>query len=703
MRIGLVFILLAAAAGAADPDFGESHKLAYNRDGLTCDLGWGLWAVPLPMDYDGDGDMDLLVSSAGMPSPGTVLFENDGTPVLRPGRVIDRKQRRNLTVSYVRGEAVVCEPGAAYRNFPANGFRHPEPVPVPPPEHYDRDCQYRFSDVDGDGVTDVVIGYSDWRDYGWDDAYDETGTWIAGPLHGRVGWARNEGTEEHPRYAPFQLFLTENGPVEVYGTPSPNLVDWDGDGDMDLVCGSFLDTLTWFENLGGAGEPSFSPGRPVMAEGAPLRLELQMLQVVAADWDGDGDPDLIVGKEDGRVVLVENAGYDPEHHMPRLKQPAYFRQQADKVKCGALATPDIADWDGDGDMDLISGNTAGFLEFIENLGGNPPRWEPPVRLAAGGEIIRFQAGPNLSIQGPAEAKWGYTIPTVADWNGDGLPDILCNTIIGKVVWFRNIGTRHRPELAPAEPVRVKWPGTPPIPHWNWWRPGPDELVIEWRTKLGVRDLNQDGWPDLIAVDHEGFLAWYERLGPESNFALAPGRRIFHVTDPETMGVMDGSGKPTRIDVNADGINDLLQRSPAGQPLFLFSDRVRDRTVVRDFKTVFYPELPVMFRNPPNGEGTLLRANGGWAGRSGRRTFVITDWDQDGRADLIMNSVSVNLWRGVDSENGHYTFRDEGPMTSLVLSGHSTCPAVGDLNGDGQAELLIGAEDGFFYWFPADMP
>ncbi len=52
------------------------------------------------------------------------------------------------------------------------------------------------------------------------------------------------------------------------------------------------------------------------------------------------------------------------------------------------------------------------------------------------------AGPNGSIQGPAEAKWGYTTLNVADWDGDGLPDIVLNSILGEVIWLRNIGTRN---------------------------------------------------------------------------------------------------------------------------------------------------------------------------------------------------------------------------------------------------------------------
>jgi hypothetical protein len=95
---------------------------------------------------------------------------------------------------------------------------------------------------------------------------------------------------------------------------------------------------------------------------------------------------------------------------------------------------------------------------------------------------------------------------------------------------------------------------------------------------------------------------------------------------------------------------------------------------------------------------LLRLNDGVFGRSGRRTFCVVDWDGDGKTDILLNSVpNVNFFRALGRDaQGRWMFRDEGPVSTHVLAGHATKPTVADWNKDGVPELLIGAEDGFFY-------
>jgi len=191
-------------------------------------------------------------------------------------------------------------------------------------------------------------------------------------------FVENEGDDENPRWAASRKLEAGEEPIDVFGMPSPNIADFDGDGDLDLICGEFLDRFTYFENVGSREEPQFAAGRFLSYDGRVLRMDLQMITPTSVDWDGDGDVDLIAGDEDGRVAFIENTG-EVTDGLPDFLPPRYFKQEADGLKFGALATPVGFDWDGDGDEDLISGNTAGHIGFFENLdGGDPPKWAAPV-------------------------------------------------------------------------------------------------------------------------------------------------------------------------------------------------------------------------------------------------------------------------------------------------------------------------------------
>jgi hypothetical protein len=91
-------------------------------------------------------------------------------------------------------------------------------------------------------------------------------------------------------------------------------------------------------------------------------------------------------------------------------------------------------------------------------------------------------------------------------------------------------------------------------------------------------------------------------------------------------------------------------------------------------------------------------NDGIAGQSGRRKMCLTDWDGDGRIDLLVNSENINFLRNVsNNKEGTVVFHDNGPVSPRILAGHTTSPTAVDWDRNGLPDLLIGAEDGFFYY------
>ncbi len=657
----LLLACLGATAPAAEATL---EPLKYNHPGLVVDLGVGLWAWPLPMDYDGDGDLDLVVNCPDKPYNGIYFFENaagdtaqNPMPVFKPGVRIS-KGAQNVRVSQVDGKPVVMTPNAIHPDFLKTGIEQEVKLGLATNIHPNkvRANMWHSVDYDGDGLQDLVVGVGDWTEYGWDNAYDANGRWMHGPLRGYVYVLRNTGSAGKPAYAkPEKVMAGGDRPVETYGWPCPNFADFDGDGDLDLLCGEFLDGFTYFKNTGSRTQPKYALMKRVHSDsGSFLTMDLEMITPTAIDWDRDGDMDLIVGDEDGRVAFVENTGKPDEAGTPVFREPRYFQQEADLVKFGALATPVGFDWDGDGDTDILCGNTAGYVAFLENLSGpgvEQPKWSAPKYLEADGRVIRPMAGPNGSIQGPCEAKWGYTTQTVADWDGDGLPDLLLNSILGKVVWYKNVGTRAAPRLAAAQAVEVEWRGGQPRLAYGWMQPEGKALLTQWRTTPVAVDWNGDGLMDLVMLDQEGYLAFFERAKQDGRLVLKhPQRQL--CADPEA----------PKAGALAKALGKLAVRNPVAMT-----------------------------------PGQPLRLNAGIAGKSGRRKLCIMDWDGDGRLDILLNSANANFLRQTGSADGKWFFADLGLLAEVNIEGHDVSPTTVDFNGDGLPDFVGGAEDGHLYY------
>ncbi len=193
------------------------------------------------------------------------------------------------------------------------------------------------------------------------------------------------------------------------------------------------------------------------------------------DYDGDGDLDVLSGSYTGEIYYFER------NAKGELAQGRFLLASDGKeLKTGTSVTPEAIDVDEDGDLDLVIGTRSSGVFIVENSGTRTePSWSPKpkaLRTAKGTKI----KGSNAHH---------------ADWNGDGVRDLILGSEWGDIVWHRNIGANHAPVYAEAKTlvdIRSKRSGQ--------LNEGDTPTHPGSRTKVHVTDWNGDGRADLLVGD-----------------------------------------------------------------------------------------------------------------------------------------------------------------------------------------------------------
>jgi hypothetical protein len=192
------------------------------------------------------------------------------------------------------------------------------------------------------------------------------------------------------------------------------VVDLDDDGFRDVITGSWPGELYWFR---GRSDGDFEKAATIPGPGGNEINLGNASTVFAADWEGDGDLDLLVGDIDGFVHLVLNASggkalaYGAAQHV---------RVGGRRFKVDGDSGPILADWDGDGRKDLVVGSGEGRVVWCRDLAKEgEPLFGPVKELVANSTLWSHERKPR------AKTPWGVrTKPCVADWDGDGKADLL---------------------------------------------------------------------------------------------------------------------------------------------------------------------------------------------------------------------------------------------------------------------------------------
>ena len=188
---------------------------------------------------------------------------------------------------------------------------------------------------------------------------------------------------------------------------APELVDLDADGDLDLLLGTWRHGVHHYRNDGGDGAHPF-----VLADSALVELGRGSNATPAAgDLDGDGDADLIVGESSGELNHYRNVG-DPG--TPRFE---LVTEKLGGFDAGRRSYPTLQDVDADGDLDLLVGTEAGPPVLYRNVGS--------------ASDARFEEDPTYTLP-----LFPFSIPRLTDLDGDGRAELLSGTLGGGVVLYQ---------------------------------------------------------------------------------------------------------------------------------------------------------------------------------------------------------------------------------------------------------------------------
>ena len=430
-------------------NIGDVHAPAFARvDGFFAGLQAGSIPVPTLADLDDDGDLDLLV---GLSESGQLrYYPNLGSPT-----------------------AAVFTEASAATWFDVGLYAYPW-----------------FADLDGDLDVDLLSGRDEhgfvyYRNIGDPAAWSwQNDNAVFAGLGGATYWNSPCLVDLTGDGRPDLVYGTDAGPLQYYvntgslavpvwtvntslfggvldvgGASSPFFYDFDGDGDLDLVSGSQLGDIKYYENTGTVAAPAWRADHAYFAS-----IDHSIYSAITlGDVNDDGLADAVVGDLNGQLFFHPNTGsgfgYDG----------AVFAG----VDLGDWSVPRFVDMDGDLDLDLVAGNEAGQLSYLANQG----TLAAPVWVVVPGYFGGLDVGSNCS-------------PTLGDYDHDGDQDLITGNLFHAVRYFAHAGVNWVEDASVVAGITAGQNAAP-----------------------ALADLDGDGDLDLTIGNYAGTFNYYRNLGP----------------------------------------------------------------------------------------------------------------------------------------------------------------------------------------------
>ena len=496
-----------------------------------------------------------------------------------------------------------------------------------------------FADFDADGDYDMLVGAND----------------------GQIEYWRNDGNATSP------VWVLENDNLlgDAGDYTVPNIIDFDGDGDFDIITGASDGYVRYYKNIGTPTNPTFEYQRAWLNGGSRTAPAM-------VDYDNDGNHDIVLGRSDQYIHKYKND----------VDNSGFFMDDFAMDDVGAHSSPAYVDIDNDNDHDLFAGNSEGEVYFYENTGtANSPSW-------AEGEYL-FDVG-------------DYAVPCFADFDDDSDFDMLIGCGDGTFKYYRN-------------------DGTPSNPYWvytaDWFT-----VDVGDRAAPAIVDIDNDGDFDIIIGNSVGVINYYRNTGDAAT-------ATFDLTPVNMVGDIGDCSHPYLIDLDSDNDYDMAIGNATGCILYYRNDGdatnpsfVSAGNLIGDSYDYSAPALADIdndgdydIASGTEGGWVAFYENRGTAAShafSTEKTYWLDNLQKYSSHDFIDFDYDGDLDLIIGGEDGYIRYyRNDGdaarPVWTYVRDwigdqGSWTAPAMTDIDDDGDIDLAFGrSDDAYIRYFEND--
>jgi hypothetical protein len=233
---------------------------------------------------------------------------------------------------------------------------------------------------------------------------------ITGENNGQIRVFLNTNTDADPVFNGYFLMQQGGTTFDCGSYSSPLVTDWNNDGLFDILCGESGGRVYLLVNTGTPGNPMFST-KVFLKDGAADLKGSSVSTPTVADWNRDGKKDLLLGDYSGNILFYENITSDAS---PAFNGKMPLKVGPVNLDVGYYSRPFAGDWDNDGVVDILCGDSNGLVYYFQSMGP----------LFANANVIPENTGASILLDldaGAANANRNYLILGTVSGTQPGFP------------------------------------------------------------------------------------------------------------------------------------------------------------------------------------------------------------------------------------------------------------------------------------------